>query len=85
MKPFFLLIAIAAVTLNVYGQPSWEHRRDSLLTALSLEKADSDKIWTMLDLGILYLENQNDSADYYAKALSKLSEKNHVQIGRAHV
>lgn len=81
MKPFFLLIAIAAVTLNVYGQPSWEHRRDSLLTALSLEKADSDKIWTMLDLGILYLENQNDSADYYAKALSKLSEKNHVPGG----
>ena len=75
MKPFFLLIAIAAVTLNVYGQPSWEHRRDSLLTALSGGKTDSAKIGTMIELGILYLDNHPDSADYYAKA----------KIGRAHV
>jgi signal transduction histidine kinase len=83
MKPFFLLMAIAAAALNVYGQTSWEHGRDSLLTALSREKADSDKIWTMLNLGILYLENQPDSADYYAKALCKLSEKNHEPNGLA--
>ncbi len=76
-------MAIAAAALNVYGQTSWEHGRDSLLTALSREKADSDKIWTMLNLGILYLENQPDSADYYAKALCKLSEKNHEPNGLA--
>ena len=37
----------------------------------------------MLNLGILYLENQPDSADYYAKALCKLSEKNHEPNGLA--
>jgi two-component system, NarL family, sensor kinase len=83
MKPFFLLMAIAAAALNVYGQTSWEHRRDSLLTTLSREKVDSDKVWTMLNLGVLYLDNHPDSADYYAKALCKLSEKNHVSSGLA--
>jgi two-component system, NarL family, sensor kinase len=81
MKPFFLLIAIAALTLNVYGQPSWEHRRDSLLTALSRDRTDSAKIWTMIELGILYLDNHPDSADYYAKAMCKLSEKDHIPNG----
>jgi two-component system, NarL family, sensor kinase len=83
MKPFFLLIAIAGAALNVYGQPSWEHRRDSLLTALSREKVDSAKVWTTMNLGVLYLDNHPDSAEYYAKALCKLSEKNHIPSGLA--
>ena len=83
MKPFFLLIAIAAVTLNVYGQPSWEHRRDSLLTVLSQGKNDTARVWTLLQIGVLYLDNHPDSADYYAKALCKLSEKIHDPGGLA--
>jgi two-component system NarL family sensor kinase len=83
MKPFFLLMTIAAAALNVHGQTSWENGRDSLLTALSRDKVDSDKVRTMLNLGILYLDNHPDSADYYAKALCKLSEKNHLPMGLA--
>jgi two-component system NarL family sensor kinase len=83
MKPFLLIIVVAATVLNANGQRSWESRRDSLLTVLSQEKKDTDKVWTMLDLGVLYLDNHPDSADYYAKALCKLSEKNHVPGGLA--
>jgi two-component system, NarL family, sensor kinase len=83
MKPFFLIIVVAATVLNANGQRSWESRRDSLLTVLSQEKKDTDKVWTMLNLGVLYLDNHPDSADYYAKALCKLSEKNHVPGGLA--
>ena len=65
------------------GQASWEHRRDSLLASLSREKQDSDKAKTLLDIGVLYLDNHPDSADYYAKALCKLSEKSHLPGGLA--
>ncbi len=46
-----------------------------MIAVLSREKQDSDKAWTMLYIGVVYLDNQPDSADYYAKALCKLSEK----------
>ena len=83
MKPLFLILIIATTGMNASGQPSWESRRDSLLGALSKEKGDTAKVWTMLRLGILYLDNHPDSADYYAKALCKLSEKIHVPGGLA--
>ena len=83
MKPLFLMIVIAATVFNAYGQRSWESGRDSLLTVLSQEKNDTAKVWTMLHLGIVYLDNHPDSADYYAKALYKLSEKFHVPGGLA--
>jgi two-component system, NarL family, sensor kinase len=77
-KPLFLLLTIAVAVSNGYGQSSWEHRRDSLLTSLSREKQDSDKTKTLLDIGVLYLDNHPDSADYYAKTLCKLSEASHL-------
>lgn len=83
MKPLFLMIVIAATVLNAYGQRSWESGRDSLLIVLSQEKNDTAKVRTMLHLGIVYLDNHPDSADYYAKALYKLSEKIHVPGGLA--
>jgi len=83
MKPMFLVIVIAATVTNAHGQRSWESSRDSLLTVLSLERNDTEKVWTMLRLGIVYLDNHPDSADYYAKALCKLSEKIHVPGGLA--
>jgi len=83
MKPMFLVVVIAATVTNAHGQRSWESSRDSLLTVLSLERNDTEKVWTMLHLGIVYLDNHPDSADYYAKALCKLSEKIHVPGGLA--
>ncbi len=83
MKPLLLIIAGVVSVLSASGQRSWESRRDSMLTVLSQEKKDSDKVWTMLDLGVLYLDNHPDSADYYAKALCKLSEKIHLPGGLA--
>jgi two-component system NarL family sensor kinase len=83
MKLFFLIIVVATTGLNGYGQRSWESRRDSLLAVLSQEKMDTAKVWTMLNLGIIYLDNHPDSADYYAKALYKLSEKSHMPGGLA--
>ena len=77
-KPLFLVLALALTASKGYGQSSWEHRRDSLLTSLSREKQDSDKASTLLDIGVLYLDNHPDSAAYYAKALCKLSEERHL-------
>ena len=71
----FLLPVLTA--LNVRGQVSWEHRRDSLLTVLSREKEDSNKAWTLINVGVLYIDNQPDSADHYAKLSCKLSEEKH--------
>jgi two-component system, NarL family, sensor kinase len=81
MKPLILLIAIAAAVLNVSGQSSWRSRRDSMLTVLSREPDDSTKVMTMVYLGVLYLDNQPDSADYYAKTLCKLAVKIHYASG----
>ena len=83
MKPLFLIIIGAAIVVNANGQRSWEGRRDSLLSVLSQEKKDTAKVWTMMYLGVLYLDNHPDSADYYAKAMCKLSEKNYLPGGMA--
>jgi len=83
MKLLFLLLVPAVIALKTYGQGSWEHRRDSLLTDLSREKQDSDKANTILWIGVLYLDNHPDSAEYYAKALCKLCEKSHLPSGLA--
>ena len=77
MKPLFLLLVMAMVVLHIQAQVSWEHRRDSILLRLSGEKQDSDKAKTLLDIGVLYLDNHPDSARCYAISLCKLSEKNH--------
>lgn len=71
------------IVCGVYGQDTWEHRRDSLLTALSKEQQDSAKAKTLLSIGVLYLDNHPDSADYYAKVLCRLCEKSHLPGGLA--
>lgn len=83
MKPLLLLTVIIITACKTFAQGSWEHRRDSLLTDLARERIDSDKAATLLQIGVLYLDNHPDSADYYAKTLCRLCEKNHLPGGLA--
>jgi two-component system NarL family sensor kinase len=75
MKPLLLFIFAVLSVGKMYGQNSWEHRRDSLLADLAAAKQDSAKAKTMLNIGVLYLDNHQDSADYFAKMLCKFCEK----------
>jgi two-component system, NarL family, sensor kinase len=83
MKQSFLVIAIAIATLNAFGQNSWTKGRDSLLKILPGMKEDSPKVWILLKLGVLYLNNQPDSAAYYARAVERLSGKINLPAGLA--
>lgn len=82
MKQLLLLIAIL-VACNGNAQNSWERKRDSLLIKLHGYGEDTNKVLTMIQLGITYLYNQPDSAAYYAKTFGKLSDKLHYAIGQA--
>ncbi len=75
MKSLLLFVFAALSVYKIYGQDSWEHRRDSLLATLSRAKQDSVKAKALLDLGVVYLDNHQDSADYYAKTLCKFCGK----------
>lgn len=83
MKKLFLVIAIVVAAFNVSGQTSWEKKRDSLLSVLARCKEDSNKVWTMLWLGVGYMYNQPDSAAYFGKAVCNLSGKLHFPNGMA--
>ena len=83
MKSAFAILCCMAV-LACSGQESWTSKRDSLERLLSRESVDSDKVWTMRDLGVVFLDHdQPDSAMTYAKALGRLSEKIHLYNGEA--
>jgi two-component system NarL family sensor kinase len=78
-----LIIAVTLITCNVLAQGQWEKRRDSLLNSLHQSKEDTNRVLTMIRLGAGYLDNQPDSALYYAKAFGELSEKLHYAAGIA--
>jgi two-component system, NarL family, sensor kinase len=66
------------------GQEPWKSQRDSLLHRLSQEADDSNKAWTMRNLGIIYLDHDMpDSAAWYARSFGALSEKLHLWMGKA--
>jgi two-component system NarL family sensor kinase len=83
MKLAFVIICCFPVFV-CSGQESWTSKKDSLEHLLSREPVDSDKAWTMRDLGVVFLDHdQPDSAMNYAKALGHLSEKIHLSSGVA--
>jgi two-component system, NarL family, sensor kinase len=83
MKLAFLIVCCIAV-LVCSGQAPWTLEKDSLEHVLSREPVDSDKVWTMRDLGVVFLDHdQPDSAMSIAKKLGALSEKIHLYSGAA--
>ncbi len=79
---FVILYCITA--LPCWAQPSWTVKKDSLERVLLWETQDSDKVWTMRDLGVIFLDHDEpDSAVRYAKAFGALSEKIHLLNGAA--
>ena len=83
MKRAILFITLMGTAYAVLGQATWLARRDSLLRALSRQKEDTNKVWTLMWLGVGYIDNQPDSALYYAKAMGGLSAKLHFPLGSA--
>jgi two-component system NarL family sensor kinase len=81
MKQLLLFMAITVAACNVSGQTPWTARRDSMLNVLSRSREDTNKVLTMLWLGVGYADNRPDSATWYAKALIKLSWKLHFPVG----
>jgi two-component system, NarL family, sensor kinase len=83
MKLTFVILGCLAA-LICSGQEPWTLKKDSLERLLLREPADSDKAWTMRDLGVVFLDHdQPDSAMNYAKKLGALSEKIHLYSGAA--
>ncbi len=79
-----LLILCFMAALDCLGQEPWTLKKDSLERLLLREPVDSDKVWTMRDLGVMFLDHdQPDSAMSYAKKLGALSEKIHLYSGAA--
>ncbi|MDR3714656.1 MAG: ATP-binding protein [Puia sp.] len=83
MRKWFLIVATAMAALPVFGQTSWMRARDSLLKLLPAMKDDTPKVWVLVNLGVGYLENQPDSANYYAKLVEELSGRIHFPDGMA--
>jgi len=84
MKRSLFIIVIFLTAAALFGQTPWTKNRDSLLLELSRAKEDTTKVWTMIRLGNLYLNNRKDSADYYAKAFGELSKKLNYAAGKAY-
>ena len=82
MKQLLTFVAFFLVS-NLFAQQHWERRRDSLLKTLQNSQEDTNRVLTMLWLGVGYLDNQPDSAAYYAKAFESLSQKLHYAAGIA--
>ena len=83
MKLAFVILCCIVVFV-CSGQEPWTSKKDSLEHLLSRESVDSDKAWTMRDLGVVFLDHdQPDSAMNYAKKLGALSEKTHLYSGVA--
>lgn len=55
-----------------------------MLKSLSMSKDDTFKVFTLLRLGQLYLNTENDSAAYYARAFGELSGKLNFTVGKAY-
>lgn len=79
---YLVLIALLTLTMQTgFGQTAWSTRRDSLLNVLEKEKKDTNKALTTLWISVGYIDNQPDSAIYYAKELGKLSKELHFTRG----
>ncbi len=79
MKLFLLIGFIILSVLVASGQETWMGQRDSMMHRLSQEADDSNKAWTLRDLGIIYLNHDMpDSAARYARSFGALSEKLHI-------
>jgi signal transduction histidine kinase len=84
MKPTLLILCFILTAFVSPGQEPWLNQRDSLLHRLSREADDSNKAWTMRDLGVIYLNHDvPDSARWYARSYGALSEKLHLWNGKA--
>jgi two-component system, NarL family, sensor kinase len=84
MKPLLLTLCFILTALVSPGQEPWMSQRDSLLHRLPKEVDDSNKAWTMRDLGVIYLNHDMpDSAAWYARSYGALSEKLHLWNGKA--
>jgi two-component system NarL family sensor kinase len=84
MKLAVVILCCIAAAVPCSGQQSWTVKKDSLEHVLSRETQDSDKVWTMRDLGVIFLDHDEpDSAVRYAKAFGALSEKIHLLKGVA--
>jgi two-component system NarL family sensor kinase len=82
MKYLILIAVITITTIQAgLGQTAWSTKRDSLLNVLSRSKEDTNKALTILWISVGYIDNQPDSAIYYAKALGKLSKELHFTRG----
>jgi len=84
MKIFFLIIFLVSIYINGVSQAPWVKQRDSLLKLISSSKEDTNKVLNMVRLGAGYMDNDPDSATYYAKAFGKLSERLHYPTGMAY-
>ncbi len=84
MKPSSLILCFLYIALVSPGQEPWMAQRDSLLNRLSQQPDDSNKVWMMKDLGVVYLDHDMpDSAAWCARSFGALSEKLHFWIGKA--
>jgi two-component system, NarL family, sensor kinase len=84
MKQSLFVIVIFFAVDALFGQTPWTKKRDSLLLELSRAKEDTNKVWTMVRLGNLYLNNQKDSAEFYAKTFGELSKKLNYATGKGY-
>jgi two-component system NarL family sensor kinase len=85
MKQPLFIIAIVITASAAFGQTPWAKNRDSLLAVLARAKEDTSKVWTMVRLGQVYLNSeQQDSAVYYAKAFGALSAKLNFALGKSY-
>ena len=75
MKRIVLIIFFGLIFYNVFAQTLWIRQRDSLLKALSVSKEDTNRVLILKNLGVQYLDNQLDSAAYYANVFGELSKK----------
>lgn len=75
MKQIVLIIFFGFEFCNGLAQTLWTQQRDSLLKALSVSKEDTNRVLILKNLGVQYLDNQLDSAAYYANAFGELSRK----------
>ena len=84
MRIIFLILFIIIAAFPFVGKAQPSNYSDSLRHVLSVEPEDTNKVWTLRDLAVFYLDHgQPDSAIWYAKFFNKLSEKLRVPNGIA--
>jgi len=77
------LIILLLTCISSVSQNSFQKKRDSLLYVLLKSKEDTNKIKTMIELGIVYIDNNLDSTEYFARSFGALSNQLHYPSGQA--